>query len=105
MRLTWLVGCEDRMSCFLATLEIIAHLVQKKQVGVVEHSSGELKLHLPTAGESADHLGLPPIIKANFGQLVANLGPPDVLQLRIWYRKSEICNDHQQGPYLKQRSQ
>lgn len=50
------------------------YLIEQKQIGIVQHSSSELKLHLPASRETSDNLILAFIIESDLTQLFADLG-------------------------------
>lgn len=62
---------------------MIGRFVKQEQIGIVKHSSRQLKFHLPSSGEPANGISLTFVIETDLNELIADLGPWDTIQLGI----------------------
>lgn len=65
---------------------MIGRFIKQEQVRIVKHSSRELKLHLPSTGQSPNDIRLARVIKTNLDKLITDFRPGHVLQSRIYSR-------------------
>lgn len=63
---------------------MIRRLVQKEQVSIIQHSSGEFELHLPSSRQATNNLSLAFIVKSDLKKLLPDLFPRDTFQSRVY---------------------